>query len=187
MQSALLVICGNDEFRPVPISSNILLSVITARLSSDESEDVTFYDRDALRVCCGCLVSLTVSKDTEHVSIAHYTVKEYLYSERITNSPDSFFALSRELVWTELLRMVVTTIEKFKFQTTPSTLNSESLDFYFILISGVYVREKDLEKASRSNETLASLIQSLFALRRNREYSSALVYVLKAENQNSDF
>lgn len=90
VQSALLLICGNDECRPLPINSNTLLSAINYRLSNNDIEGKALYDRDALRDCCGCFISLMVRRDTEHVSLAHYTVKEYLYSDRIIHCPVSF-------------------------------------------------------------------------------------------------
>ena len=153
MQSALLVICGNNDFRLKPIPSNILLSVINFRLSGDEIEDVTFYDRDTLRDYCGCLISLTmhndmVLKDTERVSLAHYTVKEYLYSDRIIQSPVSFFALSSELVWAELFRMAVAI--NGGSQTTPPTQNSKPFYSYLMAFSWVYLRRKRLEKTSQT-------------------------------------
>lgn len=182
VQSALLIICGNNDFRPTPISSNTLLKAIIFRLNSNEIEEPSFYDRSALRDRCGCLISLTVFKDTEHVSLAHYTVKEYLYSDRIRHSPVSLFALSRELVWTEFLRMVIAAIKEL--QTGLPSTNLEPLYLYSVLISKVYVLAKDYLEVSRTHGALADLFQSLDTVCGSLEYAQTASIAITLERKN---
>jgi len=66
---------------------------------SDEPEaDVTYQNHALahLRRVCGCLltISFDYAFDTEIVEVAHYTVKEFLLSDRMAHGPVSRFALS---------------------------------------------------------------------------------------------
>lgn len=100
---ALIMICGNDDFRPFPLMENQLLEAVLFNLhsgDSDEEDDdyVGFYTSDTLRDRCGCLISLTNNNDKTFVALAHYTVREFLYSDRISRSSSATFALSDALV-----------------------------------------------------------------------------------------
>lgn len=102
---AMVMICGNDEFRPFPLTANQLLEAVLFNLhsgDSDEEDDdyVGFYTCDTLRDRCGCLISLTNKDDRTFVALAHYTVREFLYSDRIASSTSATFALSDALVQT---------------------------------------------------------------------------------------
>src|SRR5512142_154962 len=63
--------------------------------SGFESEKDSFT-ADDLRDICGCLLTMSWDDDweLERCVLAHYTVKEYLYSDRISLGPASQFALT---------------------------------------------------------------------------------------------
>ncbi len=69
------------------------------------SRDNRILDPEALLEICTCLITITPEKDAEddknfsRVQLAHYTVKEYLLSDRIGHSSASSFQMSTELVY----------------------------------------------------------------------------------------
>lgn len=112
---ALGFICSNNDLRPLPIMAKVLLEAISFNLHSpDDSEngDVSFYTHDTLQDRCGCLISLTSNDQKEYVSLAHYTVKEFLYSDRITRSTAADFALSDKLVRSTLRKTVLEVVTR---------------------------------------------------------------------------
>ena len=91
----------NDLF-----GTNIPLSTL---LQAVQQSTVDFLSRDAdqlhdfegLRERCGCLIMVEQEKLRDHqntVSFAHYTVKEYLQSPRISQKKVGFFALAHERI-----------------------------------------------------------------------------------------
>ena len=75
----------------------------TVRLTANQFE--RFYDRETLRELCGCLINITEQDLTrysgmEHttlaVSFAHYTVREYLDSTRISNNSPVYLTACKE-------------------------------------------------------------------------------------------
>ncbi|KAH7115873.1 hypothetical protein B0J11DRAFT_593496 [Dendryphion nanum] len=93
-----------------------------------------FIDQDTLYEMCGCLISekqyekgkmggnvLGLDDSDERrvafstTSLSHYTVREFLYSDRIRRGPVSFFALSDEETTREFLQIVMpisTTVDR---------------------------------------------------------------------------
>lgn len=82
----------------VPLPANLLIDAYIAldkaknRLSSDEY----LYDLETLKDSCGCLVSFTLNKEDQSIlaNIAHYTVREFLESDR--SSFTSCFSIKRK-------------------------------------------------------------------------------------------
>ncbi|KAI1880907.1 hypothetical protein JX265_001147 [Neoarthrinium moseri] len=108
---ALIFICANNNSRPVPISATVLLHGLAFRLTPSlkpggEEYDVV-YNNDVLRDRCGCLISFSGDEDSRQVSLAHYTVKEFLYSDRISRSQVSGFALSDKLVTAHIVTTII--------------------------------------------------------------------------------
>lgn len=121
-RAILLWICANDKLpggAPIPV--NTLCSMM-----SEESSDTTGanlkYTRDEVKEICGCLIDIVwyndknipdrsdtddESSDTDKESLltkegfysarlAHYTVVEYLFSDRIRQGKAAYFALSED-------------------------------------------------------------------------------------------
>jgi hypothetical protein len=91
----------------------LLQAVETCDDDASGADDTAHYDEEALREACGCLIqispgygfnvpdSLTESdyldlKQTQIVSFAHYTVREFLGSDRIAKSEAIYFRLGSQ-------------------------------------------------------------------------------------------
>jgi hypothetical protein len=76
----------------------------TVGLTANQNE--RFYDNETLRELCGCLINITPENSTDvlgnihhttlAVSFAHYTVREYLDSTRISKSSTAYFTACKE-------------------------------------------------------------------------------------------
>lgn len=89
------------------IPFNILLQAIEAKEHNAKQEDnsTTYLNKERLREMCGCLIHISqgqgfkiycrggVKPKTQVVSFAHYTVKEFLESDRISKSSAAYFTL----------------------------------------------------------------------------------------------
>jgi hypothetical protein len=97
----------NDLYNYGKIPLTTLLQAVKQSITSLHTQKTDqLHDLEALRECCGCL--LLVEQDTMNlkpnvssyeqstVTFAHYTVKEYLKSDRILKNRAKFFALTQE-------------------------------------------------------------------------------------------
>jgi len=66
-------------------------------------------DLESLKDTCGCLVTFTVDKITEleTVDIAHYTVREFLESDRISVSPAAWLATVKETSYAGIMTSIL--------------------------------------------------------------------------------
>jgi hypothetical protein len=96
----------------------ILLQAIaksTTGLNSDHGE--RFYNNDALRELCGCLIRVTLEEKRDRMvdgcgsflcaSYAHYTVREYLDSARVSKASAAYFAAYPENLMQSCLTSVL--------------------------------------------------------------------------------
>jgi hypothetical protein len=112
----------NELFDGQGIPCAILIDAVHNTVDSvDHPISDRFIDADTLRELCGCLISInqedTEIPDTQNedyftstvftVSIAHYTVLEYLESARISQGPTAYFAISTKAVALELTERVL--------------------------------------------------------------------------------
>ena len=111
---ALKWIYVHNALRRDNIPSPSLIQVVhksTAGLSSNGYD--YDYNMDLLRELCGCLISLSPQErqkpfqPTTAVAFAHYTVLEFLASERIRTGPASFFAIDKESVELDFAKLVM--------------------------------------------------------------------------------
>jgi len=105
-RSALLWICAHDD---LPFKKNISAQCLVPGISYNTSSP-HFYDLNALQEICGCLINVLPYFGTieiTNVSLAHYTVREYLYSDRISKSLVSFFSLNDSITIHEYLKTVL--------------------------------------------------------------------------------
>src|SRR5947207_10460900 len=113
VRRAFCCMCFYLELYTDSLPCTILLEAIrrsTARANDYEND--AFYDSDRLRELCGCLISISSEETVENltsvaVSFAHYTVREYLASTRILESPTSFFATRMPTLIPECLEVVI--------------------------------------------------------------------------------
>ncbi|KAH6999283.1 hypothetical protein EDB80DRAFT_724551 [Ilyonectria destructans] len=104
------------------ITSLILLQAADLSTSNAKNHFQKYdYDDDALRELCGCLITVTHLESgleggtlwTSEVTFAHYTVLEYLDSQRITTGPAMMFALCRNMVDHDLVRIVLSKAQTY--------------------------------------------------------------------------
>ena len=78
------------RIRGGPIFTHFLQELAISALDDREDDDPQqhFYTRDTLRDRCGCLITIS----DYHVSLAHYTVSEFLWSDRAAACSASYFA-----------------------------------------------------------------------------------------------
>jgi hypothetical protein len=90
------------------ISCSVLLQAAARSAAMlNDSQNVRFYDNDTLRELCGCLINIgpemtgyyseEISHTTLTVTFAHYTVREYLDSTRMSNPTASFTTCKKGL------------------------------------------------------------------------------------------
>lgn len=165
---ALIIICGNNDSHPMHMPVEVLLKAIAYILDGHnavhEDDQIAVEDYETLRDRCGCLISVTVHGDVNYAFLAHYTVKEYLYSSRIAESSVSHFALSRFKVWVPFLKLILGVVVHDIGKT--ETPDPGSLYCYCILSSALFddqIRERmladDTDAISQVPE-IVDLIQS---------------------------
>lgn len=88
-KNVLITICGHDEIsQRSHFIANLTAGTLVSLVKGEHSQFLT--PEGLLKNVCGCLI--TIRKD-EQVSLAHYTVREYLFSDRIHASQVSHFNL----------------------------------------------------------------------------------------------
>ncbi|KAI0975983.1 hypothetical protein F4678DRAFT_209602 [Xylaria arbuscula] len=123
-KTALALICSDTAEIP---TAEILVSACLYGIPFGE---INKFSVDTLKDSCGSLISLSklnrepsTSFDRDHeepqqfhrCTLAHYTVKEYLYSPEIANGAASFFALSDQVVGNIDLKVIFTGLSQFGF------------------------------------------------------------------------
>lgn len=111
VRTALLWICAHQSLPfKMGIPANILASATFSphNLCDDPISESHTYDFDTLYELCGCLIRSSwyhlsfeddggggrIDVDILEVNLAHYTVKEFLYSDRIGQSRISHFSMT---------------------------------------------------------------------------------------------
>lgn len=92
----------------IPLST-LLQAVQQSTMDSLSHDADQLHDFDGLRERCGCLINIRQEEYSSHnltVSFAHYTVKEYLESSRISQKKVEFFALTRARVQKQMAEVV---------------------------------------------------------------------------------
>ncbi|KAF4462848.1 Vegetative incompatibility HET-E-1 [Fusarium albosuccineum] len=112
----------NGEINQRNISSGVLLDAYL-HLQEEESADFFCFDLETLRESCGCLVTWTTEvtpdgAETQTAKIAHYTVREFLESDRSPKSA-SFFSLRRWEVFGDVLSSLFSRATNTKLLKTP--------------------------------------------------------------------
>lgn len=88
-----------------PMSIKILLTATeTSTCRENLQENDLDYGSERLRNMLGCLVNVD---ENDRVFLAHYTVKEYLESQRISKSATSYFRVGKEEMIKEYLPIVL--------------------------------------------------------------------------------
>ncbi|KAI0460424.1 hypothetical protein F5B21DRAFT_519163 [Xylaria acuta] len=121
-KTALALICSDTAKIP---TAEVL---VKASLWSVPFNDIRKYTVETLKESCGSLISLTSSDRTplssftrtnerpapfHNCSLAHYTVKEYLFSSNVANGAAQFFALSDQIVRNIDLKVIFAGLSHF--------------------------------------------------------------------------
>jgi hypothetical protein len=119
VHNTLKLIYSNREVFKFNISASILLQA-AQRTSPELALSSTEYDHSEkiLRKLCGCLITVAPNNDQKRfkaynssttlvVSFAHYTVWEFLNSNRIRNSPAALFAVDAESATLDFAEMLI--------------------------------------------------------------------------------
>jgi hypothetical protein len=102
LRHVLHMICSHDELHEdMRLSSKLIVSAFPFMAEHEPGSVFTFdhfYNSDLLKEICGCLV--TFGQDDklfkETAILAHYTVREFLESDRISTGPAGYFFLQQE-------------------------------------------------------------------------------------------
>ncbi|KAK2811594.1 hypothetical protein FQN50_001936 [Emmonsiellopsis sp. PD_5] len=129
--AVLAIVRGCTAFNYPSIEVTVLLDIAKAhlRFTGEGGMEHCFYTTDTIRELCGCLIINRVTEDPayESASFAHYTVQEYLSSDRIIRGPVSAFALNvytgLDILFTTSLRMYL----EWKMDNKP--LNNSTIMF----------------------------------------------------------
>lgn len=179
----------------MPIEANVLLQAVLFRLGAtdvDSSFNAGLNSNSGImRDSCGCLISFTHVGTVNYVALAHYTVKEFLYSDRIAHSSVSKFALSDSLVATTVGSTVLEIITKLGFRFAKHyEPDPNSLYFFCILAEALknyrshfwsFVKQTpELGTLIRTFEDLTTENKNAFA---RQNYLAARSKVLRLERQ----
>lgn len=112
------------------------------------SRDDRILDRDALLEVCTCLITITPEKDRPadknyfRVQLAHYTVKEYLVSNRIGRGSATTFQMSEESVFPFAARCFITYMLHEDYHRLPDQhrecLMKVAIDHWDSLVRGIH-------------------------------------------------
>ncbi|KAH7009774.1 hypothetical protein EDB80DRAFT_610302, partial [Ilyonectria destructans] len=110
--------------------SNLIQALQRSADRGDSSQYEYDYNEALLREFCGCLIWPIQPRAS--VSIAHYTVLEFLESTRIQNGPASFFAIDKEIAKLEFAKIVMhetlNSQENELWETDPNDLRERVAD-----------------------------------------------------------
>jgi ankyrin repeat protein len=143
--------------RPLQLQEVAEAVVVEPECDSFSPEDRMFEPYDIISICRS-LVS--ISEDTSELRLAHYSVQEYLVSERIRKGPASFFSVIRVSADTLIAEVCLTYILLFD---KPDSLSKTSLSEWPLLDyackhwfhhAGRLTGESDRRNASRLTEKL---------------------------------
>ncbi|KAF2677446.1 hypothetical protein K458DRAFT_409664 [Lentithecium fluviatile CBS 122367] len=130
---ALSWICVHEMSRlPKGVPNNCLISAVFS------NADSPVLDPNTLHEICGCLISNAVvgfyedgvEKGFDATTLAHYTVKEFLFSERLSTSELSYFSLSEREASVEYLGTVLQTCAKLDLSKKPDCYYYETFAAY---------------------------------------------------------
>lgn len=121
-RTALALMCSDTANIP---NAEVLIAASRTALTQLEAQ---YYNRKKLKNLLGCLIKETrdlrprtvFDRDVESqhpallLSVAHYTVKEFLYSDKAANGPAAFFAVSADTNQILELRIVFEGVRHFK-------------------------------------------------------------------------
>ncbi|KAH7146358.1 hypothetical protein EDB81DRAFT_934292 [Dactylonectria macrodidyma] len=135
VKRTLSLLCANDTFSidNSPMTPHLLVSLVTEDWhgASSEASGDRLCDLDMLEDACGCLVTIGKGEwGNEQATLAHSTVKEFLFSERRTKSLSPacrFFALSSDTVDRTLLEATLPVILQY---TGPFSMTSDGSEVY---------------------------------------------------------
>ena len=111
------------------VPTNCLISAILRK--TGDSNETALTTTESIEEICGCLIRASPAGRTSFatVSLSHYTVCEFLYSDRIPTSPVSYFALSDQTDPRNVLTEITTLAHPDKDAMVSSTFY-HSLDSY---------------------------------------------------------
>jgi len=107
-----MIYSHSQVFSSEPLSSNLLLSSFSAfgepNAAMNDSHSQHFYDSDALKEICGCLINFgSIKREYEGVQLAHFTIREFLVSDRILGTHSAYFHIDPDSVNAFYLKKVV--------------------------------------------------------------------------------
>ncbi|KAF1951390.1 hypothetical protein CC80DRAFT_210542 [Byssothecium circinans] len=132
-RKALSWICVHQMLRfPVGIPTTCLMTAVFSHSS------MTLLSPTAIQDICGCLTNTSSVQyrwdgDTtafKTTGLAHYTVKEFLFSDRLASSNLCYFALSEKDVITEYLTEILTQCGRLDLSKPPEPHSYGQFDTY---------------------------------------------------------
>src|SRR3569833_2944443 len=187
-----IFICGNNYLRDPPIPANVLLEDVFHRLYAQalQGSEQCLYDRDTLRDLCGCLITFSSPNNIEHVLLAHYTVEEFLYSDRTAQGPVPMFSLSDQIVITTtattVLEVAIHTHCHLSAQDYKQ-LQPQDLRFYCLLRAHLLMLGLSERPFNLREHEMYELLEQYGLLAQYREvgmsggYLPKILYILEAE------
>src|ERR1700761_1499767 len=133
----MCLLCGHSDVGAGDsVRSHILLSMIFESWDHNPGiKNKLLYDVDTLKDVCGCLITIS----NQAVALAHFTVREFLYSPRLWNNSNNsirFFALSSDIVRTAYIKTTLSGAISYNGPFT-KLLNWKGDLFDYLLLFGV--------------------------------------------------
>ncbi|KAK3337714.1 hypothetical protein B0T19DRAFT_413355 [Cercophora scortea] len=143
------------SFFKAPASLLLAYSILNDHgLPRDEQEPHNLVDVEILRECSGCLLDISGSNKTAY--FAHYTVREFLESDRVQPA-DALFHLDNARIEGEMLRLVIS-----RASSPPQPLHKDTADFLYGMVARLLIPYGELDTV----EVEPELIFRLFDPRR---------------------
>jgi hypothetical protein len=149
VQRTLSLLCGLS-FLSNSVKDHILLSMIYQNWNHQPGVVSDYFcDTHTLKDVCGCLITIS----DEIVTLAHFTVAEFLYSSRLRTNPNHnirLFALSGEIVKTEMIRTILS--GAIAYFGPISSLEDSTCDLYdFLLFHGNWAIKRFQDEVIREH------------------------------------
>jgi ankyrin repeat protein len=158
----LLVTC-----RPLKVEELAEAVVVAPYCKAIDVEDRLFDPKDIIMMCGGLVVRIA---DTNEVRFAHYSVREYLLSPRISSGSAASFALSWASAEQKVSEICLTYL--LSFDERDSMYRDVMVDYPFLSYSMYHWHNHIYLHGDGNSASLPSLCSTFFDAGRNRAYAN---------------
>ena len=146
VRHAIRWICFHNILWPteIPLATSTLVDAYVMCTRDSQMETLRLVDIELLKESCGCLVTYYGAPESEKAVLAHYTVREFLESDRTTHF-SSFFQLHPDDIFKDVQRAIFRhALASRPFEVDTSNMNLQDYCF-FSSLRAIKVLEEDVD------------------------------------------